>query len=64
MINDMIKAQMDKSNGEVKIVKVSKSKKLSKQSLYKLDEEIRSQVKANADMERKSMIIAKLSGIK
>lgn len=64
IINDMIKAQMDKSNGEVKIVKVPKSKKLSKQSLYKLDEKIRSQVKANADMERKSMIIAKLSGIK
>lgn len=64
MINDMIKTQMDKSNGEVKIVKVPKSKRLTKQSLYKLYEEINSQVKANADMERKSMIIAKLLGVK
>ena len=45
MIDDMIKVQMDKSNGKVKIVKVPKSKRLTKQSLYKLDEEIRNQVK-------------------
>lgn len=64
MINNMIKTQMDKINSEVKIVKVPKSKRLTKQSLYKLYEKINSQVKANADTERKSMIIAKLLGVK
>ena len=52
MIDDMIKVQMDKSNGKVKIIKVPKSKRLTKQSLYKLDEEIRNQVKANKEIER------------
>ena len=64
MIDDMIKVQMDKSNGKVKIVKVPKSKRLTKQSLYKLDEEIRNQVKANKKIERKSIILANLLNIK
>ena len=64
MIDDMIKVQMDKSNGKVKIIKVPKSKRLTKQSLYKLDEEIRNQVKANKKIERKSIILANLLNIK
>ena len=64
MIDDMIKVQMDKSNGKVKIVKEPKSKRLTKQSLYKLDEEIRNQVKANKEIERKSIILANLLNIK
>lgn len=64
MTNDMIRAQMNKSNGMVKIVKAPKNKRLTKQSLHKLDEEIRSQVNANKDMERRSIAIAKLSGVK
>ena len=64
MIDDMIKVQMDKSNGKVKIIKVPKSKRLTKQSLYKLDEEIINQVKANKEIERKSIILANLLNIK
>lgn len=64
MINDMIKAQMDKSSGKVKIVKVPKSKRLTKQSLYKLDEEIKSQVRANKEIEKRSIILANLLNIK
>ena len=64
MIDDMIIVQMDKSNGKVKIIKVPKSKRLTKQSLYKLDEEIRNQVKANKEIERKSIILANLLNIK
>ncbi len=39
-INSMIKTQMSKSNGDVKIVKVPDSKRLSLESMIKLDNEI------------------------
>lgn len=42
---------MSKSEGQVEIVKVPKSKRLSKESLHKLDREISSHVQANKAME-------------
>lgn len=61
MLNNIIKQQMSKSNGEVKIVKVSTSKRLSKASYTKLNEEIRSHVEANKGMSKRSWILAETS---
>ena len=45
-MQDFVKYAMDKSNDQVRIVKVSKSKRLSKESLHKLEREISSHVQA------------------
>ena len=46
-INSMIKTQMSKSNGQVEIVKVPDSKRLSLESLIKLDHEINFWIQRN-----------------
>lgn len=52
-IDKIIKNEMQKSNGEVRIVKIPKEKKPSKESLIKLEKEIKAHVEANnAMMER------------
>ena len=52
-IDKIIKNEMQTSNGEVRIVKIPKEKKLSKENLIKLEKEIKAHVDANnAMMER------------
>lgn len=55
---DFIKYAMDKSGGQVRVVKVSKSKRLSRKSLSKLDRENSAHVRVNKAMENKSLIYA------
>lgn len=64
MINRMILAQMNKSNGQVKIVKVPASKRLSAKSLKKLDSEIAAHVSANEAMSNRSMVYASKLSLK
>lgn len=64
MLDDTIKQQIAKSNGEVKIAKVPAGKKLSKASYAKLNEEIRSHVEANKAMPERSWILAETSSIR
>ena len=64
MIDDTIKQQMAKSNGEVKIVKVPASKRLSKASFAKLNREIKTHVEANKAMSERSWILAETSFVR
>lgn len=48
----------EESNGKMKIVKVPPEKRLTAESLAKLDREIITQIKANIDMEHRSYINA------
>lgn len=64
MLNNIIKQQISKSNGEVKIVKVPASKRLSKASYTKLNEQIRSHVEANKAMSERSWILAETSFVR
>ena len=54
----MISKQMNKSAGQVKIVKVPASKRPTVESLKKLDREIAAQVSANKAMSNRSMLYA------
>lgn len=57
-ISRMISKQMNKSAGQVKIVKVPASKRPTAVSLKKLDREIAVQVNANKAMSNRSMLYA------
>lgn len=57
-ISRMISKQMNKSAGQVKIVKVPASKRPTAVSLKKLDREIAAQVNANKAMSNRSMLYA------
>ena len=57
-INRMIKKMMEKSNGEVRIVKIPLEEKPTEESLRKLDLEIKAQIYGNLAMELRSYINA------
>lgn len=63
-ISRMISKQMNKSAGQVKIVKVPVSKRPSVESLKKLDREIAAQVSANEAMSNRSMLYASKTPLK
>lgn len=56
-ISTVIKRQMNKSNGRVKITKLPTSKRPTAESLAKLEREIRVQVRQNENMHINKYII-------
>lgn len=62
-ISDIIKNEMNKSDGRVKVVKVPADRKPTAESLRKLEREISAQISANEAMRNRSMQNAsRLSG--
>lgn len=57
-INKIIAQEMSYSTGQVKVVKVPTSKKITEESLKKLDREIAALVSANEAMSTRSMFYA------
>lgn len=54
-ISDILKKEMDKSNGQAKVVKVPKEMRPTYESLKKLETKIGAQIQANNDMRYRSM---------
>lgn len=57
-INVVIKKEMEKSGGKVRIVKIPKEKRGTLENLAKLDQEIKTQVDANKAMNERAWIYA------
>lgn len=63
-ISKVIEKEMQKSGGQVKVVKVPVSKRPTTSALTKLEREIASQVNANEAMSNRSMLYASRSPFK
>lgn len=63
-ISKVIEKEMQKSGGQVKVVKVPVSKRPTASALTKLEREIASQVNANEAMSNRSMLYASRSPFK
>lgn len=62
-LDRMIAREINKSNGQIKIVKVPAEKRPKAEDLKKLDCEIRAQVSANEAMSSRSMLYASKTSI-